>query len=78
VWVFGGSNTQNTKGTQRFILVRASKPYIQQYGDLRVRNAESERYKKVEMREKSVGDRLMLSRARSSSSFGSEKESDLL
>jgi hypothetical protein len=44
VWVSSGSDTQSTKETHRFILVRASGPHVQQYSDLRVRNGQSGDY----------------------------------
>jgi hypothetical protein len=60
VWVSGGSDTQNTEGTQQFILVRASEPCVQQYSDLCVRNAQSGDYDGGN-RNSLVGDRSVLS-----------------
>lgn len=52
VWFSSGSGTQNTKGHNDFILVRASEPYVQQYSDLMLG---------MPNRESLAGNRLVLS-----------------
>jgi hypothetical protein len=60
VWVTSGSDTQNAKETRRFILVRAFDPYVQQYSDLYVGNAQLGCYSGGDQ-ESLVGDRSVLS-----------------
>ena len=55
------ADTKKHRETQRSILVRASKPYVQQYSVLHIRNAQSRALTMEKSRERLVGDCEVLS-----------------